>query len=139
MRMNIETDLAHEMALDNILAIQEARKTAESINTGLITILKGFQAKTLKEEQEKLARIESASEYITMIQDVNNLNAENFELIKEISGFVIELDLDAEAFMEYYSEYMRQLSVSLHILKQESDRLKTSKSHDNHRPLENLA
>ena len=100
MRMNIETDLAHEMALDNILAIQEARKTAESINTGLITILKGFQAKTLKEEQEKLARIESASEYITMIQDVNNLNAENFELIKEISGFVIELDEEAEEITE---------------------------------------
>ena len=98
--MNIETDLAHEMALDNILAIQEARKTAESINTGLIAILKGFQAKTLKEEQDKLARIESASEYITMIQDVNNLNAENFELIKEISGFVIELDEEVEEITE---------------------------------------
>ena len=102
--MNIEKDLAHEMALDNILAIQEAQKTAESINVGLITILKGFQAKTLKEEQEKLARIESASEYITMIQDVNDLNAQNFELIKEITGFVIELDEEEEEAEEITEE-----------------------------------
>ncbi len=102
--MNIETDLAHEMALDNILAIQEARKTAESINTGLITILKGLQENKLKEEQDRLARIDSQSGYINQIVEVNELNVQNFELIKEITGFVIQLDEDEEQAEEITEE-----------------------------------
>jgi hypothetical protein len=90
MRMNIETDLAHEMAIDNILAIKTLFKDANDLLEIAIDLKKGFESKTLKEEQAKLQRIEDSANHANQIQELLNTQDELKEVLLECVAYVAE-------------------------------------------------
>lgn len=98
--MNIETDLAHEMALDNILAIKTLFKDANDLLEIAIDLKKGFESKTLKEEQAKLQRIEDSANHANQIQELLNTQDELKEVLLECVAYVTEPKEQVEEITE---------------------------------------
>ena len=84
------TDLAHEMALDNILAIKMLFKDMNDLLEIAIDLKKGFESKTLKDEQIKLQRIEDSASHASQIQELLNTQESLKGVLLECVAYVAE-------------------------------------------------
>ena len=87
---NKQIDLAHEMAIDNIFAIKKLFKDANDLLEIAIDLKKGFESKTLKDEQIKLQRIEDSASHASQIQELLNTQESLKGVLLECAAYVTE-------------------------------------------------
>ncbi len=109
--MNLNTpDLANEMAIDNIKAVEIIHKEFIAMLEISIDLLKNAKAKEQQNEAEKLQRIEASANLSNSFQEIlntrdqitNNLQ----ELVKYVSLPIIELDEEQEITEENTAPYI---------------------------------
>lgn len=94
--MNTELSLADQMALDSVVMARNAINQLDQTIEKLTNIVKGHQTKNLKEEQAKLQNLAEKADLINLTTEILEKNDIVNELLIEVSGFVIELDEEAE-------------------------------------------
>jgi len=98
--MSDKLTLADQMALDSVVMARNAINQLDQTIEKLTNIVKGHQAKNLKEEQAKLQNLAEKADLINLTTEILEKNDIVNELLIEVSGFAIELDEEAEEITE---------------------------------------
>ena len=90
------TDLAHEMALDNLKAIEIMHKEFDSLLSISLDLLKNAKEKEAKTEAERLQRIEASTNISNSFREILNTRDSIKVALTELAAYVslpvIELD-----------------------------------------------